>query len=35
MRDDILPFLGVKLQDRGKESSGWSLENKDELVKER
>ena len=36
LRDDVLPFLGIRLEDRGKgQDSIWKLEDKDVLIKER
>jgi cysteinyl-tRNA synthetase len=34
LRDDILPYLGVRLEDKGAESI-WKFENKEDLIKER
>jgi len=35
VRDDILPNLGVRLEDKGKEGSIWKYEDKEILLKER
>jgi len=36
LRDDILPYLGIRLEDRGKgQDAIWKLEDKDTLIKER
>lgn len=36
LRDDILPYLGIRLEDRGKgQESIWKLEEKEILIKER
>lgn len=36
IRDDILPFLGIRLEDRQKgQNAIWKLEDKEELIRER
>ena len=35
LRDDILPYLGIRLEDKGKEPSIWKYEDKDKLIRER
>jgi len=36
LRDDILPFLGIKLEDKGKDQDSiWKYEDKEKLIKER
>jgi hypothetical protein len=36
LRDDILPFLGIRLEDKGKgQDSIWKFDDKEKLVKER
>lgn len=35
LRDDILPFLGIQLEDKGKEDSIWKLEDKKVLIERR
>mmetsp|Transcript_10111 Transcript_10111/g.8632 ORF Transcript_10111/g.8632 Transcript_10111/m.8632 type:complete len:139 (-) Transcript_10111:70-486(-) len=36
IRDDVLPFLGVRIEDKGiGEPSLWKFDDKDELIKER
>lgn len=36
LRDDILPYLGIRLEDRGKgQVAIWKLEEKEILIKER
>lgn len=36
LRDDILPYLGIRLEDRAKgQSAIWKLEEKEVLIKER
>ena len=36
LRDDILPFLGIRTEDRGNNyGSIWKLEDKEILIKER
>lgn len=36
LRDDILPYLGIQLEDKGKEEDSiWKLENKEVLIAKR
>ncbi|KAJ6236395.1 cysteine--tRNA ligase [Anaeramoeba flamelloides] len=35
IRDDVLPFIGIRLEDRNNEPSVWKFENKEVLLKER
>mmetsp|Transcript_9788 Transcript_9788/g.16481 ORF Transcript_9788/g.16481 Transcript_9788/m.16481 type:complete len:152 (+) Transcript_9788:1476-1931(+) len=36
LRDDILPYLGIRLEDKGKgQDSIWKFEDKEKLIKER
>lgn len=36
LRDDILPFLGIRLEDKGKDQDSiWKFEDKEKLIKER
>jgi cysteinyl-tRNA synthetase len=35
LRDDILPYLGIRLEDKGKAASIWKYEKPEILIKER
>jgi len=36
LRDDILPYLGIRLEDKGKDADSiWKYEDKEKLIKER
>ena len=34
-RDDILPYLGIRIEDKGKEKSIWKFYDKNEFIKEK
>lgn len=35
LRDDILPYLGIRLEDKGNNPSIWKYEDPNKLIKER
>lgn len=36
LRDDVLPYLGIRLEDKGKDADSiWKYEDKEKLIKER
>jgi hypothetical protein len=34
LRDDVLPYLGIKLEDRGNQAARWAFVDKDALLEE-